>query len=225
VTLVFAALHSILASKAVKRAVGRVIGQRRRAGTYRLVYNAQAAVTTGFLVVYLNRLPDRTVYRITGPVAWAMRSAQLVSLLALLKCVQAVGLANFLGLAQLFRFQTYADPGPPTIEGQGPALSATGEIRITGPFQYHRHPTNFWPLVILWMQPHRKLSGLTFTIISTVYMLLGSYHQDLRLADTYGELYRRYRDRVPLFVPRPGFGTENFSTGLISEGNAVTRDA
>lgn len=201
-TLLFAVVHSILASRRAKRIAGQVVGERRTEGTYRLAFNVQATVTTGWLLLYLCRLPDRTVYKISGPVAWAMRTAQLISILGLTRCLQAVGFANMFGINRYVRYCIDGDPGPLTIEAQGPAITPSGELSIVGPFEFHRHPMNFWPLLLLWGQPSMTLSSLTFTMITSLYLLLGSYHQDSRVAETCEDEYRLYRNRVPLFVPR-----------------------
>jgi protein-S-isoprenylcysteine O-methyltransferase Ste14 len=160
---------------------------------YRPIYNAQAIATTAALFLWLRKAsPDEHVYEIRGPAAWAMRGGQAVVLIRLTDCVRAVGLLNFLGF----------DPSR-TIEAQGPARGRSGALIVTGPFERHRHPTNFWPVVLLWLQPRMSHASLGFSIVASVYLYAGSHHQDARLRRAYGEAYERYRAAVPFFVPSP----------------------
>jgi protein-S-isoprenylcysteine O-methyltransferase Ste14 len=187
-TVLFAAVHSLLASEGVKRNVAKRIAPR----SYRAAYNAQAVATTVALFLWLRRTaPDRTAYEIKGPTAWAMRGGQIAALLSLIGCIRAVGLTNFLGL----------DRGRLVLEAQGPARDDSGALIITGPFKRHRHPTNFWPIVLLWLQPHMTHARLGFSIAASVYLYVGSLHQDARLRDTYDDVYARYCATVPFFFP------------------------
>ena len=186
-TAAFALVHSLLASEAAKRRAAKLIAPR----SYRAVYNAQAIATTAALFLWLRRIsPDECVYDIQGPAAWSMRAGQAVALLRLAACIRAVGVLNFLG------FDTSR-----TIEAQGPARDRSGALIVTGPFERHRHPTNFWPVVLLWLEPSMSRAGLGFSIIATVYLYVGSHHQEARLRRTYGDAYERYRAAVPFFIP------------------------
>ena len=186
-TAAFALVHSLLASEAAKKRAAKLMATP----SYRAVYNAQAVATTAGLFLWLRRIgPDRLIYEMQGPAAWAMRAGQAVALLRLAACIRAVGVLNFLG------FDTSR-----TIEAQGPARHPGGALIITGPFERHRHPTNFWPVVLLWLQPRMTHAGLGFSIVATVYLYAGSHHQEVRLRRTYGESYERYRAAVPFFVP------------------------
>jgi protein-S-isoprenylcysteine O-methyltransferase Ste14 len=186
-TAAFALVHSLLASEAAKRRAAKHIGPR----SYRVAYNAQAIATTAALFLWLRRTsPDKSVYEISGPAAWVMRAGQTVALIRLIDCMRAVGVLNFLGL----------DPSR-TIEAQGPASDRNGTLMVIGPFEQHRHPTNFWPVVLLWLQPRMSHAGLGFSIVASVYLYAGSHHQDARLRRAYGDAYERYRAAVPFFVP------------------------
>jgi protein-S-isoprenylcysteine O-methyltransferase Ste14 len=186
-TAAFALVHSLLASEAAKTRAAKLMAPR----SFRVAYNAQAIATTAALFLWLRRTsPDEPVYEISGPTAWAMRAGQAVALVRLIDCIRAVGVLNFLGL----------DPSR-TIEAQGPARRRTGALIVTGPFERHRHPTNFWPVVLLCLQPRMSHAGIGFSVIASVYLYAGSHHQDARLRRAYGESYEDYRAAVPFFVP------------------------
>ena len=209
-TILFACVHSLLASNSAKDTVAAVVGTRRCEIGYRAFYNLQALGATVYLLLWLRRLPDGIVYEVRGPASWLMRALQAGSLIALACCLRSVGLLNFLGISQLSQLVLPSrEAGPRFVEAQGPALDHHGRIIVTGPFRLHRHPVNFWPVAILWLQPRMTHVGAAFAAIVTLYMVAGSYHQDLRLRRAYGPQYAGYRAAgIPLFFPRVhGYGT------------------
>ena len=82
-TAAFAVVHSALASDRAKRFAASAIGERRRDAGYRLFYVGQSVLTFGLLVAYGARLPSRTLYRVRGPAALALRAGQAAGLLHL----------------------------------------------------------------------------------------------------------------------------------------------
>ena len=191
-TVLFAGIHSLLASDAAKRVVARN-NTPRKTDLYRLTYNAQALATSVGLFLWLRQLPNHAlVYRVEGPAAYAMRAGQVAAALQLARCITAVGVLNFLG------FGAHGQ----RIEAQGPARREDGTLMVVGPFRSQRHPTNFWTVVLLWLQPRMTWAGLGFSVAASLYLYVGSVHQDRRLRRSYGESYEQYRTAgVPLFFP------------------------
>src|SRR5918912_981965 len=62
--LLYAALHSALASSAAKRGFAKLAGQRARNGLYRPLYVAQALLSTLAAAAAFGRLPDRDLYQL-----------------------------------------------------------------------------------------------------------------------------------------------------------------
>ena len=203
-TVCFAAVHSLLASEGAKRVAAGAMGPRR----YRQTYNGQALATSVGLYLWLRRLPnDDVVYHVQGPAAYAMRAGQAAAAVQLARCLSSVGVLNFLG---------WNSEGQ-SVEAQGPARRHDGSLVVVGPFRTQRHPTNFWPVVLLWLQPRMRWSGLAFSAVASLYLYLGSIHQDRRLSRLYGEEYECYRaSGVPLFFP--SFAPTQHSLPIYSEG-------
>lgn len=40
------------------------------------------------------------------------------------------------------------------------------------------------------------------TLLATIYFYVGALHEEKRLATTFGDTYRQYREEVPAFLPR-----------------------
>ena len=202
-TAAFGLVHSALASRRAKRAAAETFGERNRNGLYRVFYLAQSAVTFGVLAAYVRRQPSRELYQVHGPLALLMHVGQVVALLHATAAARQVGVTRILGLESLL---CWLGDGPvsPEPEAQGPALDAQGLTHDAGPFAWSRHPLNFAPLPVFWLHPRMTTSLLAFNIASTVYLVVGSLHEEARLREVYGEAYSAYqRSGVPFYLPSP----------------------
>jgi methanethiol S-methyltransferase len=75
-------------------------------------------------------------------------------------------------------------------------------MRIAGPFRWSRHPLNFWPLPILWLHPRMTTNLLAFNAAATIYLVIGSVHEEARLRNAYGTDYIAYQQsEVPFYLP------------------------
>jgi hypothetical protein len=75
-TVLFAGIHSLLASKRAKEKMTDLLGERARNGLYRPLYNGLAIVTFGALALYGLKLPNRELYRVRDLLWWLMHSVQ-----------------------------------------------------------------------------------------------------------------------------------------------------
>jgi hypothetical protein len=201
-TLAFAAVHSLLASDAVKQWVARRAGARVRAGAYRAGYNAVAIATTGALFAWGWRHPGRTLWHVRGPLALLLRAGQLAGLAVGAAAVRQIGVLRFAGAPGLVALAAGDDHVPLEPEGQGPRV-ADGCVPHPGPFAWTRHPLNAILLPVIWLQPHMTTTLAAFGVVTTAYLVAGSRHEEARLAARYGAAYEAYRrSGVPFLVPR-----------------------
>jgi hypothetical protein len=201
-TAAFGLVHSAFASRSAKRAAAQKFGERNRNGLYRAFFIAQSAATFGVLAAYVRRLPDRKLYRARGPLAVLMHASQAVAILHATAAARQVGIDRITGLDGLLRWLGDG-PVPPEPEAQGPALDAEGLRRLAGPFAWSRHPLNFAPLPVLWLWPKMTTNLLAFNVAATAYLVVGSFHEEARLRDAYGEAYTGYQESgVGFYVPR-----------------------
>lgn len=200
-TVAFAAVHSVLATRTVKRKAGDVVGQKRRDGGYRVFFVAQSLLSFAALLAYAAHLPKQTVYRVKGPAALLLRLGQAAGALHLLAGLRQIGFRRWAGIENLQALHA-GRPIPPGPVAQGPEVMDNGLLDAGGIFNWSRHPLNFSGIPIFWLTPHMTTRRLSFNLVSTVYFVLGSMHEEARLADAYGKHYRRYASgRVPFFLP------------------------
>jgi methanethiol S-methyltransferase len=201
-TALFAGIHSLLAGRAAKRIAAEMLSERQRNALYRPFYNAQAVITFGALVLYGIKLPDRELYRASESLARLMRFGQIGSLLYLIYGARQIGFLKFAGVPNLLALLKGQTSVPREPEGQGPILDVNGGMKATGPFRASRHPLNFAMIPALWLMPRMTLNLVAFNCVVTVYLIVGSMHEEERLRATYGQAYIDYqRSGINFFVP------------------------
>jgi hypothetical protein len=201
-TALVVGVHSLLASKSAKKKASESFGERTRNGLYRPMYNGLAIASFGALALYGLKLPDRELYAIRRPFSRLMRSVQLFFLLYLLYGARQIGFLKFAGAPNIVALATGQPSIPIEPEGQGPVLESTDKMKITGPFKFSRHPLNFGMLPILWLMPRMTVNLAAFNVVTTVYLILGSLHEEKRFVETYGQAYMNYqRSGINFFLP------------------------
>ena len=201
----WAGVHSLLASRRAKDASARVAGARSRDGLYRVAYNAQSMVTVVLAARRLARLPDRDLYEVRLPWSWLFRAGQIGSLGVLFSGVRVVGVLEFAGIVPLWRALTGRESRPEP-EAQGPPMGADGEMETSGAFRFTRHPGNLGAMGFFLLWPRMTVNRATLAALVTLYVVLGSMHEERRLRMAYGEAFERYRREVPFLIPRPPQG-------------------
>jgi hypothetical protein len=202
VSVLWALVHSLLASRRAKDLARRVAGARYRDGLYRSAYNAQALVTVVWIALWFARLPDRELYRVRAPWSWLFRAGQAASLGILLSGVRVVGIPEFSGITPLWRLLAGKDVSPEP-EAQGPPIGAGGEVVRSGAFRFTRHPGNLGALGFFLLLPRMTANRAVLTALVALYVVLGSMHEEQRLRAAYGSAYERYRRTAPFLIPRP----------------------
>jgi len=202
-TAAFGVVHSVLASRSAKRAATRQFGERNRNGLYRVFYLAQSAVTFGVLAAFIRRQPSRELYRVEGPLALLMHAVQAGAIVYATSAAGQVGIRRIIGLDSLEHWLGDG-PVPPEPEAQGPALDNEGKMHAAGPFAWSRHPLNFAPLPILWLWPRMTTSLFAFNTAATIYLVVGSLHEEARLKEAFGDEYDAYLNSgVNFYLPTP----------------------
>lgn len=197
--LLFAVVHSGFASLTAKRFAAQVFGVTARNRFYRLFYLLQSIVTFLVLGAYLRTVPSVELYRVEGPLRWLMHVGQGLGVLWAFLAAYQIGIPRVLGITAFRSGGVVAEP-----QAQGPALDEEGLRRNAGPFAWSRHPLNFAPLPILWLWPTMGTTFLAFNVVATIYLVLGSLHEEHRLRATYGDEYRNYqRNGTAFFIPWP----------------------
>ena len=169
-------LHSYLASAAPKSWVE----SRWPALPYRLAYNIAAAIllVPGLWLLFGKNWP--VLWEFKGIWEHFAHLAQFLAVSAFLFSLKYYDMSVFLGLK------------PDSAE------------RFTiSPFHRHvRHPWYGFALVLIWANDMDS-GRFAFSLLTTLYLFLGSRHEEAMLIERFGSLYESYRKKVPALIPLP----------------------
>lgn len=186
--LVFAVVHSALASQTVKAMlITQIPGLGR---FYRLLFNLLALVWT---LVLLEKLPKSGL--ILWSVAWPYTMLPvLVMLWAAFEAARSVFQLNaseFLGFAQL-RASAGSDLDSATHR----------QLSTSGWYSRVRHPLYFFSMLFLISKPTMTAEHAVLVVFTGVYFYVGARREEERLQALFGESFTAWKATVPMFFPR-----------------------
>ncbi len=123
-------------------------------------------------------------------------SGQIVCALALLHTNRQNGWGHVTGIRHAFAYVRRQPIGPTPVV-QHPLPDGDCLEGWTGTFRLSSHPNNYLVLFLYWLSPVMTVKWASIGLVTAVYMVLGSLHEDYRLLAAYGDRYRRYRAEVP----------------------------
>lgn len=97
--------------------------------------------------------------------------------------------AHLFGVKQVHQYWRGEEPAEPGF--QTPGL-----------YRYLRHPIMLGFLIAFWATPRMTVGHLVFALATTGYILVALRLEERDLVEAFGEKYRAYRERVPMFIPR-----------------------
>ncbi len=75
-------------------------------------------------------------------------------------------------------------------------------LTVKGPYGIVRHPFYASGIVALWVTPALSIDRLLLNVLFTGWIVLGASLEERDLLADFGGDYARYRESVPMFVPR-----------------------
>jgi protein-S-isoprenylcysteine O-methyltransferase Ste14 len=187
----FAFTHTILASSKLKLKLVEKIGDK--IAFYRLFYNIISLIFFG-LAWSLSPRPDVIIYDLQYPYDITIFVLQIFSLLGFLWAAKYTDLKEFIGIEQVVRYAK----GTYNIRD----LDESTELRFDGPMAYCRHPVYLFSILFLALRPSMDLFYLVFFISMTAYFIIGSYYEEKKLVEKYGDKYRQYQKSVARLIPK-----------------------
>lgn len=180
------ALHSALASLAVKRRVASRWPALMPA--YRLAFNLVAVVLLLPILVLTYSLPGPVLWRWQGAAAWLVNGMSLLAVAGVMFSSKGYDMAEFLGIRQW--------------RGQVRSVEDQESFHLSPFHRFVRHPWYFCALVLIWS---RDMSAaiLLSSVMLTLYFVVGSRLEERKLLVYHGDVYHRYMERVPGLVPLP----------------------
>jgi len=180
------ALHSLLISRVVVSRLKERYGDRYR--FYRVFFNLVSVATLIPVLIYSNSLRGDPLFSWSG--AW--RPVQLFLAMGALALFYAGGkhydLWQFLGVRQV------------TENESRKGLTETGGMDTSGILGVIRHPWYTAAILIIWARP-LDIPVLVTNAVLTSYLFVGTVLEERKLVAEFGDEYRKYQERVPMFFP------------------------
>ena len=200
--ILFALLHSILASLKVKNFFAARLGNLM--AFYRLAYNIFSIWLFWYMFENLPR-PDCELYDLTFPFDFLMLIPQFLALAGIIWTFRYFSTSEFLGLTQIKRWRSsksYTEiiPEDTAIKSSIPEADAPDEkltLRIEGPYKVVRHPLYLFSILFLLFRSTMDLFYLIFLIFIIAYFYIGSFYEERKLVFLFGDQYKKYQAAVP----------------------------
>jgi len=176
-------LHSLLASRRVKKGLTGVTGLRL--GYYRIFYVIFSTLTLGVLLIW-----QFSVIDIPAPAGYPWQVCRLF-LAAYGVYMLAAGsgvydMKEFLGIAAI----------------TGKRRSTATHFRRDGILGRLRHPWYSGGIALMVAIGNTPLDRWDWRLLLIVYLAVGALIEEKRLVAGLGEVYQRYQREVPMLIPR-----------------------
>jgi protein-S-isoprenylcysteine O-methyltransferase Ste14 len=181
----FGLQHSLMARPWFKRLWTRLVPQPIERSTYVLI---SCLVT--FLLMWQWRGLDAVVWEVEQPVArgllWGLFAAGWLLIPATSLMIDHFDLFGTRQVWLYLRRRPYTTP----------------PFRTPWLYSRVRHPLYVGWTLAIWATPTMTLGHLLFAGALTIYMAVAAFFEERDLVGHYGDNYRAYQQRVPMFVPR-----------------------
>lgn len=187
---VFVVQHTVMARPAFKRWWTTIIPRPVERSTYVLTASASLAA----VFVLWRPIPGVVWHVDNRAVSLALQAISLGGWAMVLLTSFVINHFDLFGLRQVWmRFRNLR----PTPVG----------FRLAGPYRIVRHPLMVGFLIAFWATPHMSVGHLFFAVLTTGYILMGTWFEERDLVAEHGESYLEYRRRVRGLVPLPKLGS------------------
>lgn len=179
--VLFYVLHSLFASMNIKRKFKGWLGSAFK--WYRLLYSVFATFFFLAIMIYAGQIPHLQLFASSGSTTYFGFLITGLGTIIVVKSFKYVGFSSFIGTS-------------PEQEGS--------EVLVRdGIHRAIRHPMYLGTILIflgyLIYQPY--MSSLIHLLMLLLYLPVGIYLEEKKLATLFGKKYEQYREAVPMLIP------------------------
>ena len=78
----------------------------------------------------------------------------------------------------------------------------TQRFSVKGWYAHCRHPQYLFLAIVLWLGPVMTYTRPEFALLCSLYLIIGTYFEEKNLQQEFGEVYKLYKENVPMWIPR-----------------------
>ncbi len=161
---------------------------------FRLFYNVFALATFIAISRYASTLPKELLYKPDGYLLILQLLIFIISILLFVVGTKNYDIKQFLGITQL---------SDSDLSG---GIGKSGEFNQSGILQYTRHPWYLGIILILWSGFYTlDMSRMIMNSVFTLYVIVGTILEEKKLVAEFGNTYRKYQKKVPMFISYKSF--------------------
>ena len=184
--ILYGVIHSILASQTTKDWVLKRYPNAFPA--YRLIFNVLAVVLVIPPLALNYYFQSEPLWTWSGAFAWLSIVFTIAAIVGFIWSLRYYDMSVFSGSKQWNERH---------LNEKQEAVFTLSPLH-----RYVRHPWYFFALIIIWTRDMDP-AFLTTSIIVTLYFFIGSYFEEKKLVEEFGQKYRTYQSRVPGVIPMP----------------------
>jgi protein-S-isoprenylcysteine O-methyltransferase Ste14 len=155
---------------------------------YRIMFNLLSLLLLLPILLLSHRWQGELLWHWTPAFFWLTTLVAVVTVMAFFLSTRYYDMAEFFGSRQWRERNARAEDQ---------------EQFVIGEFhRFVRHPWYSMAIVLIWCREHDPVT-LTSALMLTGYFIVGSRLEERKLLQYHGEIYRRYREKVPGLLPRP----------------------
>ena len=155
---------------------------------YRLIYNITATISLIPIMVFAHTLPKLIYFQWNGYYIIIQIFLILISLVIFVAGSRNYDFLQFIGIQQI------------TDMSVSKSLSKSGKLKTEGILGLTRHPWYTAFFILLWARELNSTSIL-INIIFSIYLVVGTYLEEQKLKNEFGESYVKYQKDVSMLFP------------------------
>jgi methanethiol S-methyltransferase len=188
-SVIFFVQHSGMVRKGLRNRLSNFIPPLYHGALYTIV---SGLTLTGVIILWQGSAI--TLYEFQGPSRWFVRGFSFIMFAGCFWTIFSLRAFDTFGLA----------PIRAELCGKRPPSQ---DFVPHGPYLWVRHPLYLLVILMLWSCPNVTADRLLFNILWTVWIFVGAALEEADLLGDFGEKYKDYQSKVPMWIPwkrRPG---------------------